>query len=218
MGTGFAALLSSALIILAALAPSSDELPLAGASFEVQPRESSSPSPSSTRVDDESLPDDTVVDQPSEPDAPSASAPPPPPPAPAPPPAPPAASTDEQQVSLALVNEQRAAAGVAPIVINAALTRAAVTQAQHQAATLTMTHDGNGGLAARVSAAGYTYCWIGENVAAGYPDATAVHTAWVNSPGHLSNIVRPTATDMGLASAVGSNGRIYWAQVFGGRC
>lgn len=101
--------------------------------------------------------------------------------------------------------------------INSKLSAAAAVQAVHQASNLTMTHDGNGGLGARVSAQGYGWCSLAENVAAGFTSGGAVHNGWVNSPGHLANIMSDN-TEMGLAKATGSNGTVYWAQVFGRGC
>lgn len=147
------------------------------------------------------------------------------PPAPAPPPAaaapqapapPPASGASEHDLMLSLVNKNRAEVGLAPVTISSALTAAATVQAQFQAANAHMTHDGNGGMGERVSAQGYPWRYVGENVAAGQKDVPEVFTAWANSPGHLANI-RGQFTEMGLASARGTDGVLYWAQVFGGR-
>lgn len=80
-----------------------------------------------------------------------------------------------------------------------------------------MTHEGNGGLGARITAQGYRWCSAAENVAEGYPTAKAVFVGWVNSPGHLANILSDN-TEMGLAVSTGSDGNLYWAQDFGKPC
>ena len=39
--------------------------------------------------------------------------------------------------------------------------------------------------------------------------------AWMRSPGHEANILDCTATQMGVASATGSEFGTYWTQDFG---
>tara|TARA_B100000519_G_scaffold53611_3_gene44543 strand:+ start:194 stop:919 length:726 start_codon:yes stop_codon:yes gene_type:complete len=129
----------------------------------------------------------------------------------------PTADFSDQNAALALVNSARADAGLPPMTINSKLSSAAGAQAVHQASTQQMTHDGGGGLGARVSAAGYTWCAVAENVAAGYTSASAVHSGWMNSSGHRANILSGN-TEMGLATATGGDGSVYWAQVFGTPC
>lgn len=128
-------------------------------------------------------------------------------------------TTDQQHV-LSLVNATRAASGLPALTINASLTYAASIQALYQASIHFMTHDNHesGWLGTRVSATGYVWCNVAENVAAGYTNATELHYAWVGSPGHLANILNPNVTEMGLAKAVSSSGSTYWAEVFARPC
>ncbi len=58
--------------------------------------------------------------------------------------------------------------------------------------------------------------WVGENIAYGYPTAKSVMRAWMRSPGHRANILRPQFRRIGLGMSTDSNGRIYWVQNFGG--
>lgn len=139
-------------------------------------------------------------------------------PTPTPSPSLPPTDSKDQNAVLALVNSKRAENGLGALTINSKLTEAAAMQAQYQAAAMNMTHDGNGGLGARISSKGYAWCAAAENVAAGYTSADAVFTGWVNSPGHLANILSPNVTEMGLALSSGANGTIYWAQVFAKGC
>jgi len=37
---------------------------------------------------------------------------------------------------------------------------------------------------------------------------------WMNSPGHRSNILNPTYTELGVGLAKDSAGRCYWTQMF----
>ena len=56
--------------------------------------------------------------------------------------------------------------------------------------------------------------WAGENVAYGFGTGKAVVKAWIKSPGHRENILRPQFESMGIA-AVRRNGVWWVAQVFG---
>lgn len=56
----------------------------------------------------------------------------------------------------------------------------------------------------------------GENIAAGYLTPEAVMAAWMNSPGHKENILRPQFTIMGVGAANSTDAyRKYWVQNFG---
>ena len=53
----------------------------------------------------------------------------------------------------------------------------------------------------------------GENVAFGQKNETSVTTAWMNSPGHRSNILGGY-NKVGFGKATDGNGLIYWCTVF----
>lgn len=117
--------------------------------------------------------------------------------------------------ALEATNAERAAFGLPSLTISEDLNRAAQGQADHQASILQMTHEGNGGLGARLGAVGYRSG--AENVAAGQRSVGEVVQGWIDSPGHHANIVNPDMTEVGFAVAFGADGRSYWAQVFGTR-
>jgi uncharacterized protein YkwD len=131
-------------------------------------------------------------------------------PAPAPAPSGPAAQV------VALVNQHRAAAGVAPVTMHPALNSAAQNHSSYQAAANTMTHDGAGGTDAgdRIAASGYDWGLWGENVASGQPDAASVMQAWMNSTGHRKNILDPRFTDIGVGIAYSASGVSFWTEDF----
>lgn len=56
---------------------------------------------------------------------------------------------------------------------------------------------------------------IGENVAAGYPTGRAAVNAWMDSPGHRANILRPGYRLLGMAVRTAADGTKYACQVFG---
>ncbi|CAL9339738.1 hypothetical protein SUDANB145_00238 [Streptomyces sp. enrichment culture] len=121
----------------------------------------------------------------------------------------------EAQV-LALVNEERAAAGCSPLTENARLTAAADDYSDVMAASGVMSHTGPDGstMASRVEAAGYQWSALGENIARGQADAEAVMDAWMNSSGHRANILNCDFEEIGIGVHTGDGGP-WWTQDFG---
>jgi len=72
---------------------------------------------------------------------------------------------------------------------------------------------------ARAKREGYPWRRVGENIAAGQGSPEQVVAAWLASPQHCENIMKPEFVDMGAAYAVNerSDSAIYWTQVFGTR-
>jgi len=70
-----------------------------------------------------------------------------------------------------------------------------------------------------VTAAGYAYRMVGENIAYGdYTDSAQLVGSWMKSPGHRANILEQRYTDIGVAVLFGEfNGRNVWVgvQIFG---
>ena len=54
----------------------------------------------------------------------------------------------------------------------------------------------------------------GENLADGYTNADAVVDAWMASPAHKANILKPDFTTVAVSTTV-KDGKTYWAQEFG---
>lgn len=50
----------------------------------------------------------------------------------------------------------------------------------------------------RVSALGYNYSAIAENIFAGSSNAQTAFNAWLSSPGHSDNMLNPTYTEIGI--------------------
>ncbi|MFC9049695.1 CAP domain-containing protein [Streptomyces anthocyanicus] len=121
----------------------------------------------------------------------------------------------EAQV-LALVNEERAAAGCSPVTANSRLTRAADDYSDVMASSGVMSHTGPDGstMASRVEAAGYQWSALGENIAQGQADAASVMEAWMNSPGHRENILNCSFKELGVGVHFGDGGP-WWTQDFG---
>ncbi len=116
---------------------------------------------------------------------------------------------------ISLVNQQRAAAQCPAVRPSPVLTQVAQAHSVWQT-THGMSHEGAGGsqVSDRVSAAGYQWSRVGENVAYGYPSAAEVMQAWMASPGHKANILTCDFTQIGVGVAADPRGRLYWTQVF----
>jgi len=65
----------------------------------------------------------------------------------------------------------------------------------------------------RISATGYQWWSVGENISANPASVNAVIDAWMASPGHCANIMNPNFRDAGLACVAGGSSntyRLYW--------
>ncbi|WP_217251182.1 CAP domain-containing protein [Streptomyces sp. AC602_WCS936] len=124
-------------------------------------------------------------------------------------------SGPEAQV-LALVNEERAAAGCSPVTANSRLTRAADDYSDVMASSGVMSHTGPDGstMTTRVEAAGYQWSTLGENIARGQADAASVMESWMNSSGHRANILNCSFKELGVGAHFGDGGP-WWTQNFG---
>jgi putative cell wall-binding protein len=119
------------------------------------------------------------------------------------------AAAQEDQV-FSLLNEQRAAAGLSPLLRDGTLEAAAEEWANTMASTGSFVHSTNEWRAARIPAGWNTN---GENIAFGYTTPAAVMDGWMNSPGHRENILRSTFTRVGIGYVANGN---YWVQIFAG--
>jgi uncharacterized protein YkwD len=127
----------------------------------------------------------------------------------------PGSSTAAGEV-LRLVNVERAKAGCSALSSESNLVEAAQKHTDLQADQNTMSHQlpGEASMGDRVTAAGYKWRGLGENVAAGYTSAASVMDGWMNSPGHKANILNCGFEEIGVGIAKSSSGTQYWTQVF----
>ena len=114
-----------------------------------------------------------------------------------------AALTAREQAFVAAVNATRAANGVGPLRVDSTLTRAARYQSRVLLARDVLTH---GDFADRLRSFGATGRLLGENLAwgsAGAAGPQAIVQAWMRSPGHRENLLRPSFSRIGLGAVVG---------------
>ena len=116
--------------------------------------------------------------------------------------------TDMASEVVALVNAERAGAGLPALRVDSELTRAACVRAQEIVRQFSHTRP-DGTSWSTVSSSAH-----GENIAKGYRNASAVMVGWMNSQGHRENILRASFGSIGVC-AYNYNGTIYWVQLFG---
>lgn len=119
-----------------------------------------------------------------------------------------AQSNTEAEV-IAKVNEIRVANGLNPLRYDTALEATAAVRANEL--TMKFSHTRPDGTDWYTVNPDLMY---GENLADGYTTADAVVNAWMASPEHKENILKPDFTTVAVSSVV-KNGKTYWAQEFG---
>lgn len=117
---------------------------------------------------------------------------------------------------LRLVNAEREKAGCSGLSSESRLQAAAQKHSELQAEQNSMSHQlpGEAGMGDRVTAEGYRWRSVAENVAAGYTSAGSVMDGWMNSPGHKANILNCGYEQIGVGLAKSSSGTPYWTQNF----
>jgi len=95
---------------------------------------------------------------------------------------------------LCLVNKCRAAHGKTPLAFHKSLVKSSQAHSQYMARVGKMTHDDyRGGLGDRITSDGFpSWSTVSENIASGQNSVKEVVDAWIESPGHLSNILGDT--------------------------
>jgi hypothetical protein len=114
----------------------------------------------------------------------------------------------------ALANQARAEAGVAPLVWDPALAVAAMRHCQRMAVEGPIAHRyaGELDLTERAGAAGAHFSLIEENIAVG-SHASTIHTGWMESPGHRTNLLNAQVDHVGIA-VIAAQGVLFAVQDF----
>ena len=119
------------------------------------------------------------------------------------------AQTDLEAQALAKVNEIRMANGLSAVQYSASLETTSVVRANE--ITTKFSHTRPDGSDWYTVNADLQY---GENLAEGYNTADEVVNAWMASPTHKANILKPDFNTCAISTTT-QNGRTYWAQEFG---
>jgi uncharacterized protein YkwD len=107
---------------------------------------------------------------------------------------------------LALLNRDRKAAGLQPLIWDDRVAKVAQAHSEEMRRTKVVAHISptTGSAADRVRAAGIKTAVVLENVARAYGVGEA-HAGLMNSPGHRANLMSPTATHVGIAVVLGDD-------------
>lgn len=130
------------------------------------------------------------------------------------------ATNINNDVLLKLVNDTRLAGcncgttkmpPVAALTWNANLASAAIYQSKYMASIKSMVHTSANGetVGSRVTATGYNWTTVGENIAFGQTTEAQVFNDWIASESHCKNIMTASFKEMGAAKTDN-----YWVQVF----
>jgi uncharacterized protein YkwD len=114
-------------------------------------------------------------------------------------------------------NQARSTNGKKPLTRNATLDKAAAAKVNDMFAQQYFEHENPQGKGPSdvITAAGYNYLTVGENLALGnFGNDTALVEAWMNSPGHRANILNPDFQEIGIAVKQGTfEGKSVWLAV-----
>jgi uncharacterized protein YkwD len=115
-----------------------------------------------------------------------------------------------------LISAYRAENGLGPVRVNSQLVAAASKHSRAMGTRDKIDHRIGGSLAKRVTAAGYRWGAVAENLAAGYSSVDDAMAGWKRSSGHRRNLLNPYATEIGIAAvATSSDARYpnYWTLI-----
>jgi uncharacterized protein YkwD len=115
-----------------------------------------------------------------------------------------------------LISAYRAQNGLGPVSVDPRLMRAAASYARVMGERDQIGHKLGGSLPKRVTAAGYHWGYVSENLAASFSTLDDAMQGWKASPGHRQNLLSPLATEIGVAAVAttpGSDHRNYWALI-----
>jgi uncharacterized protein YkwD len=106
---------------------------------------------------------------------------------------------------ISLTNVERSHAGNGDVKENSLLDAAAQAKANDMAAKGYFSHVGPDGKEpwAWIAEAGYAYRYAGENLAVRFENSSDVVNAWMASPSHRANIVKPVYKEIGVGVAQG---------------
>jgi uncharacterized protein YkwD len=117
-----------------------------------------------------------------------------------------------------LINRRRTEHGLPKLVASRKLDRSAQRWTNNMVGSDDFSH--GAAFMDRISAVGFDWENVGENIATGYPTSAAVVRGWMRSPGHCANILNPIYREVGTGV---DNGPIRgsstiagtWTQDFG---
>lgn len=115
-----------------------------------------------------------------------------------------------------LVNVERSKRGLAALKTNWQLSRVARYKSQDMINKNYFSHTSPtyGSPFKMMETFGIRFSSAGENIASGQKTPAEVMNSWMNSPGHRSNILSASYSEIGVGLAKSSSGKTYWTQMF----
>ena len=123
---------------------------------------------------------------------------------------------------IALTNIYRQQNGLSGLQTNPRLTQAAINKAKDLISGQYFDHTSPGGkiFSDWIKEVNYKYFYVGENLAIDFTSSTVIFDAWLNSPKHKENIVKPQYQEIGVAVIKGkfkNRPTLVVVQLFGTR-
>lgn len=117
---------------------------------------------------------------------------------------------------LKLVNEERAAVGKKPLILNEKLCDAAMIRANEIVEKFSHTRPNETDCFTILYEKDISFSSAGENIAGGRSTPSGVMDQWVNSKGHYENIISSDFTDIGIGYVYDPYNKYqyYWVQMF----
>lgn len=115
------------------------------------------------------------------------------------------------------INTVRQQSGLAPVVLNVALTSAAATHARDMSIQGRPWHFGSDGSSPidRVNRVGYVGHFLGETLSETYETEIETLTAWLEQSDTRGIILDPRAREVGFAWYQEANGKLWWVLTTG---
>jgi len=125
-------------------------------------------------------------------------------------------TTSQENEVIRLVNVERAKAGLPALKMNWELCRVARYKSADMANKGYFSHNSPtyGSPFTMMQNFGLRFTAAGENIAYGQRTPAEVMRDWMNSPGHRSNILSSSFSEIGVGLAKNKNGVCYWTQMF----
>lgn len=115
---------------------------------------------------------------------------------------------------VALVNAERAKAGLKPLILDTEIASAALTRAKETEISFSHTRPDGRAFSTVLTDNGIRFRGAGENIAWGQRSPEEVMNGWMNSAGHRANILNPNFTKIGVGYYQNAAGRNFWTQLF----
>ena len=123
----------------------------------------------------------------------------------------------EPIICLQLINQERQAAGLAPLVFDDALLNCTDVRAQEIVAQFAHQRPDGSDCFSIFPQFGVNFRTCGENIAYGTDmDGAAAYDIWLNSPPHHDNYMNPAFDRVGISAFAPGDGIVYWVQMFTG--